>query len=60
MLTVEQNPDGTWDVTDNRRAVAYDRDFDEVLDLVRRRGDRKFELVEADGYRTVQSLSWRP
>jgi len=54
--TIELLPNGTCDVTKDRRAYAYDLDFEEALDRLRREGADEVTVVELDGYRVKRRL----
>lgn len=53
---IELLPNGTCDVTHDRRAFAYDLDLDEAIDRVRRQGADEVTVIELDGYRTKRRL----
>lgn len=50
--TIEENPDGTFDVRRNGRSFRYDLDdLDEARLAARRDGATEVTLIETDGYR---------
>lgn len=53
---IEELPNGTYDIRHDGKAVEYDRDYQECIEIIRRAEGRgaEFVQIEVDGYRQTR------